>query len=64
MGEMVINALRGDIPVVTMRPSIIESTLKDPFPGWIQGNRLVSKIVINLMQVFTSIYVFDDHAPP
>jgi len=37
---------------------------RTPFPaGWIQGNRLVSKIVINLMQVFTSIYVFDVHAP-
>ena len=45
MGEMVINALRGDIPVVTMRPSVIESTLNYPFPGWIQGNRLVTKIV-------------------
>ena len=45
MGEMFINALRGEIPVVTIRPSIVESTLKDPFPGWIQGNRLVTKIV-------------------
>lgn len=39
MGEMVINSMRGDIPVVTVRPSVIESTFKDPFPGWMEGNR-------------------------
>ena len=35
-GEMVINSMRGDVPVVTVRPSAIESTFKDPFPGWIE----------------------------
>ncbi|RLM79805.1 fatty acyl-CoA reductase 2-like [Panicum miliaceum] len=33
MGEMVVNCMRGEIPVVTIRPSIIESTLREPFPG-------------------------------
>ncbi|KAJ1254742.1 hypothetical protein BS78_K331300 [Paspalum vaginatum] len=47
MGEMVINCVRGDIPVVTIRPSIIEGTLRDPFPGWIQGNRMMDPIVLN-----------------
>jgi hypothetical protein len=41
MGEMVINSMRGEIPVVIIRPSVIGSTLRDPFPGWIQGNRSV-----------------------
>ncbi|CAN7128563.1 unnamed protein product [Brassica rapa subsp. narinosa] len=27
--------MREDVPVV--RPSIIESSYKEPFPGWIQG---------------------------
>ena len=39
MGEMVINSMRGEIPVVTIRPSVIESTWRDPFPGWMEGNR-------------------------
>ena len=39
MGEMVINCMRGEIPVVTIRPSVIESTWRDPFPGWMEGNR-------------------------
>ncbi|CAN6251524.1 unnamed protein product [Urochloa humidicola] len=46
MGEMVINSMRGEIPVVTIRPSVTESTLTDPFPGWIQGNRMADPIII------------------
>jgi fatty acyl-CoA reductase len=42
MGEMVINSMRGNIPAVVIRPSVIESTWRDPFPGWIQGNRLAT----------------------
>eukprot|EP00249_Psilotum_nudum_P003703 c17164_g1_i5 orf=56-1132(+) len=39
MGEMVISNTRGDLPVAIIRPTIIESTIAEPFPGWIQGNR-------------------------
>lgn len=39
MGEMLIDKMRDDIPVVIIRPSVIESTFKDPFPGWMEGNR-------------------------
>jgi alcohol-forming fatty acyl-CoA reductase len=39
MGEMMIDKLREDIPVVVIRPSVIESTLNEPFPGWMEGNR-------------------------
>ncbi|OAY80869.1 Fatty acyl-CoA reductase 2, partial [Ananas comosus] len=46
MGEMVINCMRGDIPVITMRPSVIESTWKEPFPGWMEGNRMMDPIVL------------------
>ncbi|KAF8102069.1 hypothetical protein N665_0201s0358 [Sinapis alba] len=36
MGESVIHNQRGDLPVVIIRPSIIESSYKEPFPGWLQ----------------------------
>ena len=39
MGEMVIDEMRGEVPVAIIRPSVIESTFKDPFPGWMEGNR-------------------------
>ncbi|KAL6642512.1 hypothetical protein ACP70R_020693 [Stipagrostis hirtigluma subsp. patula] len=47
LGEMVINSMRGEIPVAIIRPSIIESTLREPFPGWIQGNRMADPIILN-----------------
>lgn len=46
MGEMMINKMRGDVPVVIIRPSVIESTFKEPFPGWMEGNRFLSRVII------------------
>nr|DAD48443.1 TPA_asm: hypothetical protein HUJ06_018380 [Nelumbo nucifera] len=45
MGEMMINSTRGEIPVVIIRPSIVESTFRDPFPGWIEGIRMIDPLV-------------------
>ena len=39
MGEMVVEDTKGELPVIIIRPSIIESTFKEPIPGWIEGNR-------------------------
>ncbi|GAA0167759.1 hypothetical protein LIER_22620 [Lithospermum erythrorhizon] len=47
MGEMMIDKLRGNIPVVIMRPSVIESTYKEPFPGWMEGNRMMDPIILS-----------------
>jgi hypothetical protein len=33
MCEMLVNSMREDIPVVIIRPSIIESESKESFPG-------------------------------
>ncbi|KNA22758.1 hypothetical protein SOVF_031580, partial [Spinacia oleracea] len=37
MGEMLVGKHRGNLPVVIMRPTIVCSTLKDPFPGWLES---------------------------
>ncbi|CAH9063346.1 unnamed protein product [Cuscuta europaea] len=47
MGEMMIDNMRGDIPVVIIRPSVIESTHKEPFPGWMEGNRMMDPIILH-----------------
>ena len=39
MGEMLINSFRDGIPMVILRPSVVESSYSQPFPGWIQGYR-------------------------
>ncbi|KAL6841042.1 hypothetical protein ACP4OV_029011 [Aristida adscensionis] len=59
MGEMVINCMREEIPVVIIRPSIIESTLKEPFPGWIQGNRVADPVIINYGKGLTTCFPGD-----
>ncbi|KAK3019405.1 hypothetical protein RJ639_004655, partial [Escallonia herrerae] len=46
MGEMLIDKMREEIPIVIIRPSVVESTYKEPFPGWIEGNRMMDPIVL------------------
>ncbi|CAM8966749.1 unnamed protein product [Rhodiola kirilowii] len=47
MGEMVLSSMRGDIPLVIMRPSVIECIAQEPVPGWIQGNRMLDPLIIS-----------------
>ncbi|KAL0011864.1 hypothetical protein SO802_006972 [Lithocarpus litseifolius] len=47
MGEMLLNSMRGDIPVVIIRPGVIESSIKDPFPGWIQGIKMLDPLILS-----------------
>ena len=37
LGEMVLARHRGDVPTAIVRPTIIESSLRDPSPGWIEN---------------------------
>ncbi|KAK1367388.1 Fatty acyl-CoA reductase [Heracleum sosnowskyi] len=46
MGEMVVEDIKVHLPVIIIRPSIIESTLKEPFPGWIEGNRMIDPFML------------------
>ncbi|KAI4311360.1 hypothetical protein MLD38_036264 [Melastoma candidum] len=46
MAEMVVHEHRGEVPVVIVRPGVIEGTFQEPFPGWIQGNRVLEPVII------------------
>uniref|UniRef100_A0A7N0TSH9 Fatty acyl-CoA reductase n=1 Tax=Kalanchoe fedtschenkoi TaxID=63787 RepID=A0A7N0TSH9_KALFE len=41
MGEMVLEEMKGEVPLVIVRPTVVTSTYKDPFPGWVEGFRTV-----------------------
>ncbi|RID54388.1 hypothetical protein BRARA_G01715 [Brassica rapa] len=41
-----IQTMREDVPVAIIRPSIIESSYKEPFPGWLQGIRMSDPIIL------------------
>lgn len=46
LGEMVLGHLKGDMPLVILRPTIITSTYKEPFPGWIEGIRTIDSLAV------------------
>lgn len=41
MGEMVVGDLRDNVPLVIIRPTVITSTYKQPFPGWVEDMKYV-----------------------
>jgi HAD superfamily hydrolase (TIGR01490 family) len=46
MAEHAVVELHGDIPLSIVRPSIIESALAEPFPGWLEGFRMAEPIIL------------------
>jgi HAD superfamily hydrolase (TIGR01490 family) len=47
LGERALLEQRGDVPVTIVRPSIIESALAEPRPGWIRGFRMAEPVIIS-----------------
>lgn len=47
LGERLLEAERANVPLSIVRPSIIESALRDPYPGWIRGFRMAEPIIIS-----------------
>ncbi|HLH46148.1 MAG TPA: HAD-IB family hydrolase [Acidimicrobiales bacterium] len=46
LGERALLDTRGAVPVSFVRPSIIESSLAEPVPGWIRGFRMADPVII------------------
>jgi len=46
MAEHAVVELHGDVPLSIVRPSIIESALAEPFPGWLEGFRMAEPIIL------------------
>ncbi|MGE0796062.1 MAG: HAD-IB family phosphatase [Acidimicrobiia bacterium] len=47
LGEKALLEVHGDVPVSIVRPSIIESALAEPRPGWIRGFRMAEPVIIS-----------------
>jgi fatty acyl-CoA reductase len=47
LGERALSESRGAVPVSIVRPSIIESALSEPAPGWIRGFRMAEPVIIS-----------------
>ena len=46
MGEQLIVRNRGDLDTLIFRPSIIESAIDDPEPGWLEGFRMMDPLIV------------------
>ena len=46
LGEMLVAAHRGTTPTAILRPTIIESSLRDPEPGWIENLNVCDPIIV------------------
>ncbi len=47
LGERALLETRGDLRLTILRPSIIESALAEPVPGWIRGFRMAEPVIIS-----------------
>jgi len=46
LAEQALIETRGELPVSIVRPSIIESAIAEPYPGWIRGFRMAEPIIL------------------
>lgn len=47
LGEKALLEKKRELPISIVRPSIIESSLAEPVPGWIRGFRMAEPIIIS-----------------
>ena len=47
LGEQGLTETKGALPVNIVRPSIIESAVLEPKPGWIRGFRMAEPVIIS-----------------
>ena len=46
LAERLVVQERGELPLIILRPAIIESSMAEPYPGWIQGSRMADPIIM------------------
>ena len=46
LAERTVVRERGESPLIILRPAIIESSFREPYPGWIQGSRMADPIIM------------------
>ncbi|ONI01192.1 hypothetical protein PRUPE_6G126900 [Prunus persica] len=62
MGEMLIGDLKENLPLVIVRPTIITSTYKEPFPGWVEGVRTIDSLAVGYGKGKLTFFLCDINA--
>jgi len=63
LAERTVIKERGDTPLVILRPAIIESSLREPSPGWIQGSRMADPIIMAFARGILREFPGDPESP-
>ena len=50
LGEQLLVKSANGVPIIILRPSVVESTLQEPEPGWIEGFRMSSPVLFGFGQ--------------
>ncbi|XP_030939257.1 fatty acyl-CoA reductase 3-like [Quercus lobata] len=59
MGEMLIGHLKENESVVILRPTIVTSTFKEPFPGWVEGIRTIDSLAVGYGKGKLTVFLGD-----
>ncbi|KAL1221715.1 putative fatty acyl-CoA reductase 7 [Cardamine amara subsp. amara] len=62
MGEMLLGHYRESTPIVIIRPTIITSTISDPFLGWIEGLKTVDSVIVLYGKGMLKCFLLDHKA--
>ncbi|XP_022153088.1 fatty acyl-CoA reductase 3-like [Momordica charantia] len=60
MGEMMVSDEKDGIPLIIIRPTIVTSTYKEPFPGWIEGLRTIDSFIAGYAKGKVTCFPCDD----
>ena len=60
MGEQILSHEKHQVPIVIVRPSIVEGALHEPFPGWIEGVRMADPLILAYGKGLISGFVGDE----
>ncbi|XP_015164953.1 fatty acyl-CoA reductase 1-like isoform X4 [Solanum tuberosum] len=59
MGEMMLGHFKENLQLVIIRPTIITSTYKEPFPGWIEGLKTLDTFMLIYGKGISNVFLGD-----
>ncbi|KAJ8768223.1 hypothetical protein K2173_021163 [Erythroxylum novogranatense] len=62
MGEMLIGHLKGNFPAVIIRPAMVTSTCREPFPGWLEGVKTIDALTVGYGKGRITCFLADEKA--
>ncbi|HEY7676246.1 MAG TPA: AMP-binding protein, partial [Candidatus Methylomirabilis sp.] len=63
LGEQLLVRDRGAVPLAIVRPSIIESGLREPHPGWLDGLRMMDPVLVGFARGQLTSYPANPDSP-